>query len=133
MSMKIDSLDPRIARANIPSEEEYNVKQEMDQWQTYEVFHQKSRGTHHSHVGSLHAPSPEMALVFAKEQYARRMKCVNLWVVKTADIFASSYDDSDMFEPATDKSYREAFGYKNKEMIRQYKAEMAANTHIQQK
>ena len=120
--MKVESLDPRIARADVPSKEEYQVKNEMDQWQTYEVFHQKTRGDHHTHVGSLHAPSSEIALIFAKEQYARRMKCTNLWVVKTADVFASSYEDSDMFEPATDKTYREAFGYKNKEMIRAYKA-----------
>jgi 1,2-phenylacetyl-CoA epoxidase PaaB subunit len=29
---------------------------------------------------------PEMALLLAKEQYARRYKCVNLWVVKTSDV-----------------------------------------------
>ena len=48
------------------------------QWQVYEVFHQKARGEHHVHVGSVHATDPEMALVLAKEQYARRAACVNL-------------------------------------------------------
>jgi ring-1,2-phenylacetyl-CoA epoxidase subunit PaaB len=121
--MKIKSLDPRIARAEIPGEKEYAEKTELDQFQTWEVFHQKSRGTHHTHVGSVHAPNQEVAMLFAKEQYARRMKCVNLWVVKTKDIFVSSYDDADMFEPATDKSYREAFGYKNKDIIQKFKTE----------
>lgn len=82
------------------------------QWELYEVFHQKARGDHHVHVGAVHAASPEMALVLAKEQYARRMACVNLWVVRAADIHASAYADADMFAHATDKSYREAFGYK---------------------
>jgi len=82
------------------------------QWEIYEVFHQKARGEHHLHVGSVHAADAEMALVLAKEQYARRMACVNLWVVRAADIHASDYADSDMFAHATDKSYREAFGYK---------------------
>ncbi|MEM0995475.1 MAG: phenylacetic acid degradation protein [Bacteroidota bacterium] len=120
-----DSHDPRIRRADVPSAEEYTVKETLDQWGTFEVFHQKSRGDHHSHVGCVHAPNPEIALLFAKEQYARRMKCVNLWVVRTADITASSYEDAEMFEPATDKSYREAFGYKNKHLIKKYKEEQA--------
>jgi ring-1,2-phenylacetyl-CoA epoxidase subunit PaaB len=124
--MKIDSLDPRISRADMPTAQEYNVKQDLDQWETYEVFHQKARGTHHTHVGCVHAPSADMALLFAKEQYARRMKCVNLWVVRTANVHASSYDDSDMFEPATDKSYREAFGYKNKHLIQAFNEKKAA-------
>jgi ring-1,2-phenylacetyl-CoA epoxidase subunit PaaB len=64
------------------------------------------------HVGSIHAPDAEMALILAKEQYGRRMACVNLWVVRAEDIHASDYADADMFKHATDKSYREAFGYK---------------------
>jgi ring-1,2-phenylacetyl-CoA epoxidase subunit PaaB len=123
--MKLNSLDPRISRSELPAENEYNPKGNLDQWETYEVFHQTSRGAQHVHVGSLHAPSAEIALIFAKEQYARRMKCVNLWVVPTSRISATSYDDSDMFEPATDKSYREAFGYKNKHLIQKFNEEKA--------
>ena len=123
--MKILSLDPRISRSDIPEVAQYHQKTGMDQWQNFEVFHQKSRGAQHIHVGSVHAPNDEMALVFAKEQYARRMKCVNLWIVKTREIMATPYEDSDMFEPATDKSYRESFGYKNRDVIDQYKAEAA--------
>ncbi|MBK9452293.1 MAG: 1,2-phenylacetyl-CoA epoxidase subunit B [Bacteroidetes bacterium] len=121
--MKINSLDPRISRSDLPEENEYSPKVELDQFETYEVFHQTSRGAQHVHVGSVHAPNAELALIFAKEQYARRMKCVNLWVAKTSAISATSYDDSDMFEPALDKSYREAFGYKNKHIIQKFNAE----------
>lgn len=110
--MQFDSLDPRVNRLKlVRTDETFDVGHEMDQWQTWEVFHQQARGDQHRHVGIVHAPSAEMALLFAKEQYARRMKCVNLWVVRTADVFASEYEDSDMFEPAFDKSYRESFGY----------------------
>jgi len=124
--MKNDSLDPRIARTDLPESGQPAAKTPLDQWETYEVFHQKARGAHHQHVGCVHASNPEMALLFAKEQYARRMKCVNLWVVRTSNVHATSYDDSDMFEPATDKSYREAFGYKNKHLIKKLKEERAA-------
>jgi ring-1,2-phenylacetyl-CoA epoxidase subunit PaaB len=123
--MKIDSLDPRVNRADLPAPDEYVPKAELDQWETWEVMHQTSRGAQHIHVGSVHAPNAELAIVFAKEQYARRMKCVNLWVVRTSAITATSYDDADMFEPATDKSYREAFGYKNKHLIQKFNEERA--------
>jgi len=124
--MKLESLDPRISRSELPEENQYVPKADLDQWETYEVFHQTSRGAQHVHVGSVHAASAELALIFAKEQYARRMKCVNLWVVKTSAISATSYDDSDMFEAATDKSYREAYGYKNKHIIQKFNEERNA-------
>jgi hypothetical protein len=63
-----------------------------------------------------------MALLFAKEQYARRFGCVNLWVVRSADVFASEYEDDDMFLPAHDKSYREASAYRNREKIEDFLA-----------
>jgi|GEM_PF-794475 ring-1,2-phenylacetyl-CoA epoxidase subunit PaaB len=112
-------LDPRVNRLNLPSEynEGFELAQELDQWETYEVFHQKNRGEQHVHVGCVHAPSAELALLFAKEQYARRAKCSNLWVVKTADITPSSYEDEDIFVPAVDKTYREAYGYKVRPLI----------------
>jgi len=124
--MKINSLDPRVARADLPSADEYSSQGNLDQWATYEVFHQKARGAHHVHVGSVHAPNAEMAVLFGKEQYARRMKCVNLWVVRTSDVFTTPYEDSDMFEPATDKSYREAYAYKNKELVAKIKEDLKA-------
>lgn len=112
-------LDPRINRLNLPKEynEGFEKAEALDQWQTYEVFHQKNRGEQHVHVGCVHAPNAELALLFAKEQYARRSKCSNLWVVKTADITPSRYEDEDIFVPAVDKSYREAYGYKVRPLI----------------
>jgi ring-1,2-phenylacetyl-CoA epoxidase subunit PaaB len=82
------------------------------QGEVYEVFHQQTRGDAHVYVGSVHAPDAEMALLLAKEQYARRQACVNLWVVPASAIVATEYQDEDIFERATDKSYREAWGYK---------------------
>ncbi len=88
------------------------------QWPVYEVFHQQARGEPHVYVGSVHAPDAEMALVLAKEQYARRQACVNLWVVPAEAITASRYEDADMFERHTDKSYRESWGYMTPRTIR---------------
>ena len=96
------SLDPRINRIKIPDSIE-PVK-EHEYWQTYEVFHQDKRGKHHEHVGSVHAPNREMALLFAKEQFARRKKCASLWIVKTADIFSTRLEDEDMFQTTPEKN-----------------------------
>ncbi len=77
------------------------------QWETYEVFHQSRRGDAHVHVGSVHAPDPQMALQLARDQFARRLSCVSLWVVRTSDITATDYQDPDFFARVTDKSYRD--------------------------
>ena len=85
----MSSLDPRVNRLDLQriSEGEQQTNTHLI---TYEVFHQEKKGDHHSHVGSLHAPNPEMAFLMAKEQYARRGRCVNIWVVKTSDIFTTN-------------------------------------------
>lgn len=127
--MKTQSYDPRINRADLSVDAgKFEPETSHLQWQTYEVFHQKSRGEQHIHVGSVHAPNSEMAILFAKEQYARRMKCANIWVVKTADIHATEYDDEDMFQPATDKSYREAYGYRLRDAIENFRTEEKLTT-----
>ncbi len=116
------SLDPRVNRAlseDIKLDE--TQLQDLENWETYEVFHQKKRGDQHIHTGIVHAPNREMALLFAKEQFGRRGICVNIWVVKTADVYASEYEDQDMFATTPEKLYREAGGYKVMDKINKYK------------
>lgn len=128
--MSLKSLDPRVSRMNLPESnpnEGFERQDSLNQWPTYEVFHQQSRGDQHVHVGIVHAPNPEIALALAKEQYARRMKCVNIWVVNSGDVFSTQYEDADIFEPATDKSYRESFGYNDtRAKIEEYKRRLRA-------
>lgn len=62
------SIDPRVNRIDFP--EEITEKKGLDQWETWEVFHQRKRGEQHEHVGIVHAPNAEMALVMAKETLA---------------------------------------------------------------
>jgi ring-1,2-phenylacetyl-CoA epoxidase subunit PaaB len=81
------------------------------EWSDWEVFQQEHRGEHHKHVGTVHAPDAAYALVLAKENFARRGPCVNLWVVAAQDIVATQYGSEAIFEHTTDKSYREPAGY----------------------
>ena len=125
--MKIESLDPRISRAGIDENTKDGELKVMDHFQTYEVFEQKKRGTHHVHVGSVHAPNSELAMMFAKEQYTRRGQCVNLWVVKTSEIFVTEYEDADIFENTATKLHRDPNSYKVMDRIKAYKERQKNN------
>lgn len=115
------SLDPRVNRLHLRDSVEPVEVQEGENWNSFEVFHQEKRGAHHEHVGCVHAPNAQLALVFAKEQFARRKKCVNLWVVRSADILAFNAEDEDMFANNAEKTYRDASGFKVMEKINQFK------------
>jgi ring-1,2-phenylacetyl-CoA epoxidase subunit PaaB len=79
----------------------------MKEWPLWEVFIRSGNGLSHKHVGSLHAPDAAMAVQNARDAYTRRNEGVSIWVVKSADIVASSPDEKDsLFEPARDKVYR---------------------------
>lgn len=119
----IVSLDPRISRAKITTED-IQPLESLDQFQTYEVFHQKKRGTQHLHVGIVHAPNAEMALLYAKEQYGRRGETANIWVVPSSSIFATAYEDSDIFNTTPEKFHREPATYKVMDKIQAYKAKL---------
>jgi ring-1,2-phenylacetyl-CoA epoxidase subunit PaaB len=76
-------------------------------WPLWEVFIRSQHGLSHKHVGSLHAPDAAMALNNARDVYTRRNEGVSIWVVRAADITASSPDDRDaLFDPAGSKIYR---------------------------
>src|SRR3954465_15895965 len=76
-------------------------------WPLYEVFVRGKRGLNHVHVGWLHAPDDEMAVHAARDLPPRRNEGVSIWVVRSADITASSPDEKDpLFAPSGDKVYR---------------------------
>jgi ring-1,2-phenylacetyl-CoA epoxidase subunit PaaB len=77
------------------------------EWPLYEVFVRSKRGLNHVHVGSLHAPDAQLALLHARDVYTRRNEGVSIWVVPSAGITASSPEEKDpLFAPSGDKVYR---------------------------
>lgn len=80
---------------------EYNI---------YEVFIQRTQADHHVHVGSLVAPSPDVAIQTARENFLRREKAVNIWVVPRDQVTATPYEP-DFFTREMDRKYREVAGY----------------------
>ncbi len=88
----ITSHDPRMNRLGLPDAPAAPAaKAALDQFGTYEVFHQKKDGAAYVYVGPVHAPAADVAFLFAKEQYSRRFACSGLWVVPTAAITVSAY------------------------------------------
>jgi ring-1,2-phenylacetyl-CoA epoxidase subunit PaaB len=88
----LKSLDPRISRQNIPTDfgSPFGVQSDIDQFETYEVFVQPKEDKPYQHEGIVHAPTLEMAFLFAKEQYSRRgFSCSGIWVVATNSIKVS--------------------------------------------
>ncbi len=84
----------------------------QEQLAVYEVFIRSSRGLDHKHVGSLHAESPEHALMYARDCYIRRSEGVSIWVVESTNITASQEGDIESFvDPMDDKPYRHATHY----------------------
>ncbi len=116
----INSLDPRIKRADLKGSASFTALASNEHWEPFAVFHQDKRGEQHVFVGIVHAPDPEMALIFAKEQFGRRKKTVNIWVVRSSDIFSLGYEDEDMFSTVPEKTYREASGYPVRKRINKY-------------
>jgi ring-1,2-phenylacetyl-CoA epoxidase subunit PaaB len=55
----------------------------------------------------VHAADGELALLAARDVYARRGPVVSLWVVESSRIIATTPDDSPSFlEPGPEKIYR---------------------------
>ena len=83
------------------------------QWPLWEVFVQPPKGAPHEHAGSVHAATAEQALENARDVYARRGEAVNIWVVPSSAITASSPEDAGpFFDPGNDKPYRHPQFYK---------------------
>ncbi len=120
----ITSLDPRVTRALIPDNADFGQPLETNElFETFEVFHQAKTGGRHTHVGSVHAPNAEMAYLFAKEQYGRRLTTTSLWVVRTTDVFTTAEDAAEMFASASteEKEYRNTNVYKVRDKIDRFK------------
>ncbi len=68
-------------------------KAALDQFPTYEVFHQRKENSAYVYVGPVHAPEADVAFLFGKEQFSRRFPCTGMWVVPTEAIRVTEYGD----------------------------------------
>jgi len=59
-------------------------------WPRFQVFVQEKSGAPHEDAGSVHAPDAEMALLNARDVFARRPACVSMWVVPVESIYSKT-------------------------------------------
>jgi len=77
------------------------------EWPLWEVFIRSKQGLNHKHVGSLRASDEQMAIENARDVYTRRSEGISIWVVESANVFASDPSDADsLYEPSNSKVYR---------------------------
>ena len=70
---------------------------------TYEVFLKKDGRDEFRHAGALDAANDELALVMAREAYARRAEGDRLWVVRREHVIVA---DDDFVRPNAGKAHR---------------------------
>ena len=88
------------------------------EWPLWEIFIRSQHGLAHKHAGSLHAPDAEMAIKSARDVYTRRNEGVSIWVIRSADITATSPGEREpLFEPANSKVYRHPTFYELPESV----------------
>jgi ring-1,2-phenylacetyl-CoA epoxidase subunit PaaB len=73
------------------------------QWPRFEVFQQDRAGRPHRNIGTVHAPDVEMALLNARDVFARRPATVSLWIVPSTAVYARTAE-----ELVEDSSWQEA-------------------------
>lgn len=69
----------------------------------YEVFLKRAGKEEFRHAGSLEAATAELAVVLARENYARRGEGDVMWLVDRADIVAA---EAEFIAPNMDKPHR---------------------------
>ena len=87
----------------------------------YEVFHLIKRGKQHQHVGRVKAISYHQALQKAKLQADTDKPILNVWLVKSADLRISKYEDRVIWSTLNDKIHREVISYRAGDKLKQFK------------
>jgi ring-1,2-phenylacetyl-CoA epoxidase subunit PaaB len=74
------------------------------QWLRFMVFQQEAEGKPFVHNGTVHAPDIEMALLNARDVFARRPQAIAMWVVAADSIFTQTREElaKGFNEPSTD-------------------------------
>lgn len=63
------------------------------QWPRYEVFVQERAEETYVDAGSVHAPDAELALLNARDVFARRPEGVSMWIIPAQAIFSRTHEE----------------------------------------
>lgn len=93
---------------------------------SYEIFHLMKRGKQHKHANSVLAKNHEDAILASKAELDQTKPVLNIWVVRSSDIFASDEEDKDIWDTLHEKKYRDAIDYKAADKIKAFKERQGA-------
>ncbi|GHE64763.1 MULTISPECIES: phenylacetic acid degradation b [Roseivirga] len=93
--------------------------------ESFEVFHLTKRGKQHKYEGNVLAKDYDDAILAAKESFPRDKAIMNVWIVKSEDIYVSDEEDRDIWDTLKEKKYRDAIDYKASDKIKAFKEEQA--------
>ncbi|MFA0963006.1 phenylacetic acid degradation b [Roseivirga sp. BDSF3-8] len=93
---------------------------------SYELFHLKKRGKQHVYAGTVEAHGFEDAIMEGKKNFHDGKPLVNLWVIRTEDLFVPEDAELDLWSTLHEKKYREPIDYKAADKIKKFKEEQAA-------
>ncbi len=95
--------------------------QNSNPFESYEVFHLKKRGKQHIHAGTVQATQYEDAFQQATFTLNDKTPLLNVWIIRSADIFRTSSTDGDIWDTLPEKKYREAMAYKAGDKLKKFK------------
>lgn len=76
------------------------------QWPRFMVFQQEAAGEPFVHNGTVHAPDIEMALLNARDVFARRPEATAMWVVPADAIFTQTREELTSGSPVDQSTNR---------------------------
>ena len=95
--------------------------------QPFEIFHLYKRGKQHRHVGRVEASGINNALLSARDKFNDGKPVLNVWVIKSNDIFYSKETDRDIWSTLPEKQFRDAIDYRGADKIKKFKEENESN------
>ena len=93
---------------------------------SFEIFHLMKRGKQHKHAISVLAKDYTDAISASKAELDYSKPVLNIWVVRSSDIFASDKEDRDIWDTLHEKKYRDAIDYRAADKIKAYKERQRA-------
>ena len=87
----------------------------------FDVFHLYKRGKQHKHVGRVSAHDISSALKKASVSFDDGRPVLNVWIIKSVDIHASSPEDRVIWSTLKDKTHREVISYRAGDKLKNFK------------
>jgi ring-1,2-phenylacetyl-CoA epoxidase subunit PaaB len=87
----------------------------------FDVFHLYKRGKQHKHVGQVIAKDTPQALLKAKVAFDTGKPVLNIWLIKSVDIQATTTEDQEIWSTLKEKTHREVISYRAGDKLTKFK------------